>query len=130
MTKSIDHDDEPKHKHEHGPKEDERQRRPRREREDSGDDPKRHATIIERRWQGSPPPTAHRGAVRKGAPAVAEAARRCIAAGDGRNPSASFTSFSPSIDNAVWTNMFERTGKIIAKVTISSDHLVSVCIRA
>jgi hypothetical protein len=60
MTKSIDHDDEPKHKHEHGPKEDERQRRPRREREDSGDDPKRHATIIERRWQGSPPPTAER----------------------------------------------------------------------
>jgi hypothetical protein len=25
--------------------------------EESGDDPKRHAAIIERRWLGSPPPT-------------------------------------------------------------------------
>ncbi len=31
-----------------------------REREDSGDDPKRHAAIIERRWLGSPPPTLER----------------------------------------------------------------------
>ena len=35
-------------------------RHPEHEREESGDDPKRHASIIERRWQGSPPPTAER----------------------------------------------------------------------
>jgi hypothetical protein len=28
------------------------------EREESGDNPERHARIIERRWLGSPPPTA------------------------------------------------------------------------
>jgi hypothetical protein len=58
MGKSKDHDDE--HMHEHRSKEYERQHHPRREGEDSGDDPKRHATIIERRWQGSPPPSAER----------------------------------------------------------------------
>jgi hypothetical protein len=30
------------------------------EREESGDNPERHARIIERRWLGSPPPTAER----------------------------------------------------------------------
>src|SRR5260221_8162896 len=28
-----------------------------RDRKESGDDPKRHASVIERRWLGSPPPT-------------------------------------------------------------------------
>jgi hypothetical protein len=61
MAKSKDHDDEPKHKHGHGPEHEggHYRRRP-REQEDSGDDPKRHGTIIERRWLGSPPPTAER----------------------------------------------------------------------
>jgi hypothetical protein len=31
-----------------------------RDREDSGDDPLRHAQIIQRRWLGSPPPTFER----------------------------------------------------------------------
>jgi hypothetical protein len=30
------------------------------DREHGGDDPRRHARIIERRWLGSPPPTAER----------------------------------------------------------------------
>lgn len=45
------HDGEHEHEHE---------RRSDREREDSGDDPRAHARIIERRWLGSPPPTAER----------------------------------------------------------------------
>ena len=35
----------------------ERKSRRDRDREESGDDPKRHASVIERRWLGSPPPT-------------------------------------------------------------------------
>ena len=35
-----------------------RGKRHEREREESGDDPKRHASIIARRWEGSNPPTA------------------------------------------------------------------------
>jgi hypothetical protein len=42
------------------PHEHERGERREREREGSGDDPRAHALIIERRWQGSPPPTAER----------------------------------------------------------------------
>lgn len=38
----------------------ERHERREREREGSGDDPRVHARIIERRWVGSPPPTAER----------------------------------------------------------------------
>jgi hypothetical protein len=37
-----------------------RGRPPGRRREDRGDDPRAHARIIERRWRGSPPPTAER----------------------------------------------------------------------
>jgi hypothetical protein len=40
--------------------EEERERRSGRERKESGDDPRRHASIIERRWLGSPPPTSER----------------------------------------------------------------------
>jgi hypothetical protein len=42
-----------------GPDEGEREREHYREheREHGGDDPKKHAAIIARRWQGSPPPT-------------------------------------------------------------------------
>jgi hypothetical protein len=35
----------------------ERERLPEREHKDRGDDPLRHAQIIQRRWLGSPPPT-------------------------------------------------------------------------
>jgi len=42
------HEHEPEHKYE---------RRPDREPEHSGDDPRRHTRILERRWLGSPPPT-------------------------------------------------------------------------
>jgi len=42
------------------PHEHERGERREREREGSGDDPRAHALIIERRWLGSPPPTAER----------------------------------------------------------------------
>ena len=48
-------------KHEHGRHEHER--RTDRHREESGDDPRRHARIINRRWLGSPPPTAERYAL-------------------------------------------------------------------
>jgi hypothetical protein len=41
-----------RHEHEH-----EHERRPGHDRKESGDDPKTHANIIERRWLGSPPPT-------------------------------------------------------------------------
>jgi hypothetical protein len=37
-----------------------RPRRRRERREGSGDDPLRHARILQRRWEGSPPPTAER----------------------------------------------------------------------
>jgi hypothetical protein len=57
--KDHDNDREPKDKYEPGPKHGGPDRRhPGHEEEESGDDPKRHASIIERRWQGSPPPTA------------------------------------------------------------------------
>jgi hypothetical protein len=42
--------DQPEHEHE----------RSDRDRDHSGDDPMAHAKIIERRWLGSPPPTAER----------------------------------------------------------------------
>jgi hypothetical protein len=55
---------DPKHKHERHPDHDRDRDRDRdrgrdrdRDRRESGDDPKRHAKIIERRWLGSPPPT-------------------------------------------------------------------------
>jgi hypothetical protein len=65
MAKSKDHDDdpkrEPKDKYEPGRKhEGGRRPHPGYEREETGDDPARHASIIERRWQGSPAPTAER----------------------------------------------------------------------
>lgn len=53
--KRGDHDKERHQKHEH-----EREHRREHEREGSGDDPRRHAAILERRWMGSPPPTAER----------------------------------------------------------------------
>ena len=60
-SKDRERDYEPERKHEHGPKDEhEHHRRWEREPEESGDDPKRHASIIERRWLGSPPPTAER----------------------------------------------------------------------
>lgn len=37
-----------------------RRRRRREPREESGDDPLRHARILQHRWEGSPPPTAER----------------------------------------------------------------------
>jgi len=37
-----------------------RPRRRREHREESGDDPLRHARILQHRWEGSPPPTAER----------------------------------------------------------------------
>jgi len=37
-----------------------RRRRRRDDREHSGDDPLRHARILQHRWEGSPPPTAER----------------------------------------------------------------------
>jgi hypothetical protein len=46
----------PKH-HDH---EDDYDRGSQRHEDESGDDPRRHATIIERRWQGSAPPTVER----------------------------------------------------------------------
>jgi len=49
----------PRH-HEH---ENKHKRHSERDGERSGDDPKRHAAIIERRWLGSPPPTIERYAV-------------------------------------------------------------------
>ena len=39
---------------------DERPRRRRGRREESGDDPLKHARILQRRWLGSPPPTPER----------------------------------------------------------------------
>lgn len=53
-SKRGDHDKERhrKHEHEHHHRE--------HEREESGDDPRRHAAILERRWLGSPPPNAER----------------------------------------------------------------------
>ena len=60
-SKDHDHEDENEHKHERGHRhEHEHHRHPEREPEESGDDPKRHASIIARRWQGSVPPTAER----------------------------------------------------------------------
>ena len=38
----------------------ERPRRRREHREEGGDDPLKHARILQNRWQGSPPPTAER----------------------------------------------------------------------
>lgn len=37
-----------------------RRRQRREHREESGDDPLRHARILQHRWEGSPPPTAER----------------------------------------------------------------------
>lgn len=45
------------------PKQREEEHRPDRDRKASGDDPRRHAKIIERRWLGSPPPTSERYAL-------------------------------------------------------------------
>lgn len=42
------------------PRHREHEPRPERDREGGGDDPRRHAAIIERRWLGSPPPTLER----------------------------------------------------------------------
>jgi hypothetical protein len=50
---------EPK-RHQH---ENEHKRSPERDREYSGDDPKAHAAILERRWLGSPPPSMARYAL-------------------------------------------------------------------
>jgi hypothetical protein len=58
MPKSKDREHEHRPKHEH-----EQHRHPEREPEESGDDPLRHASIIARRWLGSPPPTAERYAL-------------------------------------------------------------------
>jgi hypothetical protein len=52
-----EHNPKREHEHEH---EHEHKHRPDRDREESGDDPTRHAKIIERRWLGSPRPTAER----------------------------------------------------------------------
>lgn len=82
MPESQDRDREDEHKR-RPKREDERRRHEEREREASGDDPKRHAGIIARRWLGSPGPTAERyalahrqwqnlpGSVSKSAPDVA-----------------------------------------------------------
>ena len=60
-SKHPDHDREPQHEHEPGRKHDGGyDPPPGHEREESGDDAARHASIIERRWQGSRPPTAQR----------------------------------------------------------------------
>jgi len=51
---------EPKHGHERGHERDHEHRSDHdrdHDHKDSGDDPKRHAKIIERRWLESPPPT-------------------------------------------------------------------------
>ena len=48
------------HKARHHKDEHEREHRREREREGSGDDPRRHTAILERRWMGSPPPTAEK----------------------------------------------------------------------
>lgn len=62
MPKPRNHDQErePEHEPEHNG---ERHHHPERHRDESGDDAKRHASIIERRWLGSPPPTAERYAL-------------------------------------------------------------------
>lgn len=59
-SKNSDHErdggrdrDRKHHEHEH-------RRRSDRQREETGDDPKAHGQILERRWLGSPPPTAER----------------------------------------------------------------------
>ena len=41
----------------------EHEHRSERDRKDRGDDPRRYASIIERRWLGSPPPTSERYAL-------------------------------------------------------------------
>jgi hypothetical protein len=55
----LDVNEREKHKLEkHHERDHERHRE--RDREGSGDDPRRHASIIARRWLGSPPPTQER----------------------------------------------------------------------
>ena len=61
MPKPKDRDDEAKHRYEYGPKREPHYPNPGDgDEEESGDDPKRHASVIERRWLGSPPPTPER----------------------------------------------------------------------
>jgi hypothetical protein len=56
--KKNEHDKDERRDREHH--EHEKRERREHEREGSGDDPRAHAMIIERRWLGSPPPTAER----------------------------------------------------------------------
>jgi hypothetical protein len=58
--RKSEHEKEEGRDRERESREHERHERREREREGSGDDPRAHARIIERRWQGSPPPTAER----------------------------------------------------------------------
>ena len=64
MPKSKNSDREHEHEHERERKrhehEHEHRRRSDRQHEEIGDDPKAHMQILERRWLGSPPPTAQR----------------------------------------------------------------------
>jgi hypothetical protein len=53
MYERENHKREKRHEHDH-------EHRREHDREESGDDPRRHALIIARRWLGSPPPTADR----------------------------------------------------------------------
>jgi hypothetical protein len=54
-------DHEHEHKREHGREHDRKHgHEHEHEREEGGDDPRRHASIIARRWEGSPPPNAER----------------------------------------------------------------------
>ena len=55
-----DHDRERETEGKYEPEPPHRYHRGHEEEKESGDDAKRHASIIERRWLGSPPPTAER----------------------------------------------------------------------
>lgn len=55
-----DQEDREREKREHKKHDHDHKHRRDRDREDSGDDPRAHAKIIERRWLGSPPPTPER----------------------------------------------------------------------
>lgn len=56
-----EHEHEDEHEYHHGPhRGGYHQRPPEGEGGESGDDPKRHASVIERRWIGSAPPTPER----------------------------------------------------------------------
>lgn len=83
-----EHEKDERRDREHEHREHERRERREREPENAGDDPRAHARIIERRWLGSPPPTAERyanalkqwqalpGAVSRPAPAGGAAGER------------------------------------------------------